>query len=368
MYLLQIYEIPSPKGKYFVGYKDILIKHVGNVAVFYPSDQVGKDISWLTNYDYLNTLLDAAFHHDFSLFMRKIFLFGLSFVKSIKLGVHSNSRLAEDVKVLKIMIFSHGLGGNRHGYSAFVKEFASNGICVFCLDHPEKIIILPKSQWKDVNQMAPMIKEVRGEQLERRNESVTVLLDYVCNELNVSELFKRTVSIDLEKIMLGGHSFGGVTAIYTALKDKRVRGGIVCMDPYIFPMKDEFLEKKLNLPILVINTESFDNTIRYAENKERIQKLLKINDNNEKSLNVICKGSDHLHQCDLVFFFPIFMKFIKFINSKSNVLAIVEYNKFLLQLFIDKVILNGENVESVVQKVKDHQFYNIHGKDIIIPV
>jgi hypothetical protein len=40
-----------------------------------------------------------------------------------------------------------------------------------------------------------------------------------------------------------GHSFGGVTALKTGLDDKRVKG-IVCLDPWLFPLEDKYYEMK----------------------------------------------------------------------------------------------------------------------------
>lgn len=365
VYLLQILDFPKTTGKFLVGYKDIFIENIGNVAVFYPTDQISKDVPWLTDRKYLETLLDAAFHKHFPFLIREIFLFAFGFLQAIPMGVHKDARLAQGVEKLDVMVFSHGLGGNRHGYSIFLREMASNGFVIFASDHPEKIIILPHFNIKDINKYVPTIKEVRGSQLERRKETITVILDYVYDLKKMKELFKRDVPVNYEKLMLGGHSFGGITSIYTSLLDNRVKGGLICLDPYIFPMKDEFLSKNVKLPILAINTESFDGSIKYAENMKRLDKIFNGNSEKNRSINLICRRSDHLHQCDLVFFFSEFMKLIKFINRKGDVLTITEINSKVMLLFMNEVVMKEKNKEEVLEKIKNCNFRGVQGREVL---
>lgn len=365
VYLLQVYQMPNTTGIYLVGYKEIKIKELDRkIAVFYPTDQKTNDINWLTDPDYLETLLDAAFHHNFSKIIKNILQFTLGFLGTIPLGVNKDARLAEDINSLNIMIFSHGLGGNRHSNSIYLKELASNGFVIFSLDHSEKIIILPQHQWGDVSKFAPMIKEIRGEQLEIRYQAVIKLLDFIYDEERVEKAIGKKIKVNYDKIMISGHSFGGVTAIYTSLRDDRITGGVVCFDPYLFPMKDEYLTKQLRIPLIVICTESFDRSIRYAENHERIEKIFMNSSQKNKNLNFICKGSDHLHQCDMVFFFPVFMKTVGFINRNSDIIAIMEGNMKLMHWFAEEIIMKDGDKENIRGKIAERKFNGIRGNEL----
>jgi platelet-activating factor acetylhydrolase len=70
--------------------------------------------------------------------------------------------------------------------------------------------------------------------------------------------FPEGVGLDLNKLAINGHSFGGITCIGSAVKDRRIK---VClpMDPWFFPYTDKIEELVLppNLPILSIITDSF---------------------------------------------------------------------------------------------------------------
>lgn len=364
-YLLQSAQMPTPSGPYLVGYKSFKLEKSGIISVFYPTNQKGYDVPWLPDHEYIDILLDSAFHKNFPTILRLLFKYGVLFLEAIGLGVNKNASFLPNLTTFDILLFSPGLGGNRHAYSVFLKEMASQGYVVFSLDHIEKIIILPKHHWKDVSKFAPMIKEIRGEQLEIRHQAVIGLLDYVCDEKNLSNLFfgKENI-INYGKIMLGGHSFGAVTAIYTALRDKRINGGIICLDPYVFPMKDEFLTKDLGLPLLVIHTESFDKSIRYAENMERVEKIIKNNGKKQQTLNVICKNTDHLHQCDFIFLFPVFMKTMGFINKKTDINVITEFNARMMHIFIKEVVLMGKNSDFLWQELKNYVYKGQSGEKI----
>jgi hypothetical protein len=52
--------------------------------------------------------------------------------------------------------------------------------------------------------------------------------------------------LDLDKIVMSGHSFGGITALSTSCKDSRIK---VCLplDPWFLPYKDDYLNV-LKLP------------------------------------------------------------------------------------------------------------------------
>jgi len=43
----------------------------------------------------------------------------------------------------------------------------------------------------------------------------------------------------LDKLIIGGHSFGGITAISTTHKDPRIKA-CLSMDPWFYPYKDDY--------------------------------------------------------------------------------------------------------------------------------
>ena len=49
--------------------------------------------------------------------------------------------------------------------------------------------------------------------------------------------FPDGIEIDIKKLIIGGHSFGGMTAIHTALNDDRV-SLVATLDPWLYAFHD----------------------------------------------------------------------------------------------------------------------------------
>ena len=73
--------------------------------------------------------------------------------------------------------------------------------------------------------------------------------------------FAATAMIDMDKLVLSGHSFGGITAITTAsrLEIDQQPGAIAVYDPWFFPNIHDFEEKRAQIkcPIFVANSENW---------------------------------------------------------------------------------------------------------------
>ena len=71
--------------------------------------------------------------------------------------------------------------------------------------------------------------------------------------------------MNLDKVYLAGHSFGSGTAMETLSymmeqKDNIVSiKGLICLDPWFFPMSESTYQNVKNQNILIINTDTFLN-------------------------------------------------------------------------------------------------------------
>jgi cephalosporin-C deacetylase-like acetyl esterase len=64
--------------------------------------------------------------------------------------------------------------------------------------------------------------------------------------------------MDLDRLVIGGHSFGGMTAIATAKMDPRIKACIT-MDPWLYVYHNEINrgDFSLNVPIVAVSTQHF---------------------------------------------------------------------------------------------------------------
>ena len=108
-----------------------------------------------------------------------------------------------------VVLFSHGLGGTRHGSAYLGEHWAARGYVAVFLQHPGS----DESVWVDLppaERLAAMKRAASWQNLLLRVQDVSSVLDllWVWNDDETDALSGR---LDLERVGLSGHSFGAVT-------------------------------------------------------------------------------------------------------------------------------------------------------------
>lgn len=108
-----------------------------------------------------------------------------------------------------VVLFSHGLGGNREGSAFLGKHWSARGYVAVFVQHPGS----DDSVWRDVpvaERMAEMKKAAGIQSFQDRVRDVPAVLDQITswNGDSASELKGR---FDLEHVGMSGHSFGAIT-------------------------------------------------------------------------------------------------------------------------------------------------------------
>jgi predicted dienelactone hydrolase len=69
-----------------------------------------------------------------------------------------------------------------------------------------------------------------------RENEVMALIDQVSTPAFIKDTFNgwEKAQLDLTKIVVGGHSFGGITALGATCADRRVKA-CIGLDPWFFP-------------------------------------------------------------------------------------------------------------------------------------
>ena len=117
--------------------------------------------------------------------------------------------LPADKTASPVVLFSHGLGGNREGSAFLGKHWAKRGYLAVFLQHPGS----DDSVWKDlpVAQRLEALKKAAGlKDFMLRVQDVPVVLDQleIWNKDTAHALAGR---LDLKHVGMSGHSFGAVT-------------------------------------------------------------------------------------------------------------------------------------------------------------
>lgn len=161
--------------------------------------------------------------------------------------------------------------------------------------------------------------EARKLQLDQRQKELTALI----NELEKNQeqpgsylgIKHHMNSLDMSKLVLSGHSFGGITALNQANVDSRVKATFT-FDPWMFIhsekiLKDEWLVKQ---PMAIIQSETFGSTLSYPMEEVNTSLVSQ----NENSLYAAVKGCDHHDQTDVPLVIPLEIGASKLKMPKTN--------------------------------------------------
>jgi len=110
-------------------------------------------------------------------------------------------------------------------------------------------------------------------------------------------------TVNMNELILGGHSFGGNTALYTATRLSTLKA-VWCFDPWMFAFHEEFSKGTLqvNVPTIIITSETFSpSVLRYGkyDNWQCCKDILH-HSKSDKNENILIKETGHLHQCDYI--------------------------------------------------------------------
>lgn len=203
-----------------------------------------------------------------------------------------------------VIVLSHGIGGNRTTYSTLCCELASYGFIVAALEHRDgsasmtyllkdslkrcvvELVKDPeygknkprpmhrshsfKEEWRSFEHTDPLGIQwddyaYRNKQVLCRASECTRLLDML-EEINKGRSVRNSLGfhfslkqfkdrIDVSKVALVGHSFGGSTCVSTLGSDQRFKVGVM-LDAWMHPL-DETMCNSVTQPLLMLNYEKF---------------------------------------------------------------------------------------------------------------
>ncbi|XP_017311768.1 platelet-activating factor acetylhydrolase [Ictalurus punctatus] len=297
--------IPRGKGPHQVGSTDLMVGHTIQGTFFrlyYPcqAEEGSDELNWIPCREYFNGLAD--FMKMSRALSERIFnfLFG-----SYKIPAAWNASFKPDGKY-PVVIFSHGLGAFRTLYSAICVELASQGFIVAAVEHRDEsasatFYYKEKSETKQSHH-APretfrpvsdnLVEEwmyyrplktgesellLRSNQVKQRADECIRALDLLIDInsgksvenvlLSEFDWSKLKNCMDMCRIAVMGHSFGGATVIECLCKEVKFKCGIA-LDAWMFPLEEEIFPS-VKQPIFFINSEKF----QWAGNIIRMKKL-----------------------------------------------------------------------------------------------
>ena len=174
-------------------------------------------------------------------------------------------------------------------------------------------------------------------QINTRCEDISFILDQV-KKIN-SGIIKSQVSnrMDLNRIAVGGHSYGGATAITSSYRDKRIKA-CFNLDGWINPIPKDIISEGISAPFLFLGRPSWTNS-DYPENYTLLKKFL--NATPSPNYGKVFDRTEHLDYTDIPLFSPI-VKYVLEVGSLSPSTSLPMINKIVFS-FLDKELNKANN-------------------------
>lgn len=202
-------------------------------------------------------------------------------------------------------------------YQGTACELASNGYMVFLMDHHDGSCSYTENptgykQWFfDVKGPHFEVNDIK-KKLDIRVDEVRTLIDVISREdfLQKGLLMNKDARLDIDKLIVAGHSMGGSTALQVAEQDPRVKATLV-NDPWLFGIRDKIDSSQYkgfrnDMPALLLNTYTFHKMCT-KPTWDTEKTFLQLRDNQMKSnelLDVTITQIHHTHQTDAIIVHP----------------------------------------------------------------
>jgi hypothetical protein len=136
--------------------------------------------------------------------------------------------------------------------------------------------------------------------------------------------------LNLDKVAIAGHSYGGATAVLASKIDNRIKSCLV-LDGWFSPLPDSVISSGLNIPFFCVGRPSWEGS-DYPKNYLKLDDLIQSSSNTRKSIFI--KNSLHLDFTDIPLFSPI-INYVLDVSSNPVQISITLIND-LTFLFLEQ--------------------------------
>nr|XP_032810846.1 platelet-activating factor acetylhydrolase 2, cytoplasmic isoform X2 [Petromyzon marinus] len=398
--------IPPGTGPYPVGCTDVMTPHgvQGSfMRVYYPArdavvkqPKVNPQPLWIPRREYTGGLVNFLnLNPCFTSFFTFMFA-------SYHVPVEWNAPFRSGEK-FPLIIFSHGLGAFRTLYSTVCVEMASRGFIVGAVEHRDlsssaTYFIRPKEGeggtaaeaaacdgeekaalhngecmqevWLPYRKLLPGEKEfpLRNQQVHQRADECVRGLRLL-EDINEGRPIQNVLpsgfdfqqlkgSMDLEKLSVMGHSFGGATAIVSLTKEPRFRCAVV-MDSWMLPIERD-LYPNVTQPIFFINTEKF----QWVAN---IQSQRQLDSSTVDRRMITILGTVHQSQADFTFVTGSFLGKLAKTRGTLDPLTAIHINNRASLAFLQKHLELDKDFSQWDSLLDGKGEHVIRGTNVVMP-
>ena len=261
----------------------------------------------------------------------------------IKTHSYLNIDFMKRGSVSPVLIFSHGITGSRHLHQVLFEYLASRGYIVVAPDHSYdcNLTIFPNGQIADYRSDItghPDSIKIRRKQIDTRSQDIYFIIDQLERIQQGSLRSKLTGNIDLEKIALGGHSYGGATATLSTHHDKRVKACFV-LDSWVSPVPESVINSGIHVPFLFMGRPTWEDS-DYPGNYSVLDRL--IAHSSEPKYQLVIQETEHLDYTDIPLYSPL-IKYFMDVGDLSPDECLPIINK-LVYGFLEKHLMSNDSI------------------------
>jgi alpha-beta hydrolase superfamily lysophospholipase len=221
-----------------------------------------------------------------------------------------------------VYLLSHGLGGTPEAYAGHAIEMASHGYVVVMPHHHDRSAAWrfnEKGEFETFWRMPPGADEhaIRRQQVEQRAQE---MLSAHFHLLSREEFSSR---VEREFYYIGGHSFGGATAMKTALADPRARLAAIA-DIWMLPLGDD-TQTPLSRSFPWLDIQS-DQWVKWAPNWEASRRLAPL-----ETLHLL--NTRHGNFSDFCLVSNPVLRHLGIIGRENPFRVLQEYSRLVLRFF-----------------------------------
>jgi len=260
------------------------------------------------------------------------------FTNSVK-----NAPSIKSQNIYPVLIFSHGITGSRHLHQTLFEHLASHGYVIVALDHSydANLTIFPDSSIADYRSDItghPDSLSIRKMQMKTRSSDISFIIDQLekVHSGEISSQLKH--QLDLNKIAVGGHSYGGATALTSSALDSRIQA-CIGLDPWVSPVPKSVLHSGLTVPQLHIIRPSWANS-DYPDNYKSLDTIL--SSSSSQINRFILEDSEHLDYSDIPLFSPIIHWVMRDLSHLKTDVSIHLLNQIIFE-FLNIHLMDGSD-------------------------
>ncbi|KAE8143463.1 Alpha/Beta hydrolase protein [Aspergillus pseudotamarii] len=194
----------------------------------------------------------------------------------VESGFDSNADTSPNDRKHSVIVFSPGLTGSRLYYSLILESVASTGMVVVSVDHPYDASSVDFPDGSVI--YGANLSAADPVALNTRVQDVIFTLDELHDNPHlIPSSFKGT--LELEKVAIVGHSFGGATAAAAMLNETRFAGGLNLDGALWGPVLEEGLDRPfINFGQAKITPEGNDSWEKIWPRLRGFKRLLRLSE------------------------------------------------------------------------------------------